>query len=157
MAGLGGRIFLLEVMENVAHTQAVAAYLVGVGGTDALAGGAYLGIALGRLVGSIEHPMGGQDEMGFLRDVETLLQGMAGGFEGFGFGLEQRRVEHHAVADDVHLVALEDSGRYGTEHIFLSFEFKGMSRIGTSLETGNDIVAGSQYVNDFPLAFIAPL
>ena len=36
-------------------------------------------------------------------------------------------------------------------------KFKGMTGIWSALKTGNHIVAGSQYIDYLPLAFIAPL
>ena len=56
-------ILLLEVVEEVAHAQSVAAHLVGVGRTDALARGAYLRLAFRRLVGFVKQTVGRQDEM----------------------------------------------------------------------------------------------
>ena len=56
-------IFLLEVVEEVAHTQSVAAHLVGLGRTDALARGTYLRLAFRRLVGFVEQTVGRQDKV----------------------------------------------------------------------------------------------
>ena len=63
MALFSRSIFLLEAVEEVAHAQSIAAHLVGVGRTDALARGAYLRLAFRRLVGFVEQTMGRQDEV----------------------------------------------------------------------------------------------
>ena len=157
VAGLGCLILALEVVQDISHAQAVAADLVGVCGADALARRAYLGVALGSLVGRIQQTVRGHDEVGFLGDVQAFFQRMACGFEGFGFGFEKGGVEHHAVADEVHFVALEYAGGDGTEHVLLSVELKRMSGVGAALEAGHYVVSGGQHVDYFAFAFVAPL
>ena len=57
-------VFLAEVeFHDVTNTEACTGNLVGVGGTYALEGGADFGVALGLLVGGIEHTVRRQDEM----------------------------------------------------------------------------------------------
>ena len=70
MARLQFGIFRFEILEDVAHAQSVARNLVGIGRTDALAGGAHLVLALLSLVGSVQHAMSRHNEMGFPRDVQ---------------------------------------------------------------------------------------
>src|SRR5690554_2870557 len=60
--GLEGRIFFFKVVQNVAHTQAVATGLVHVGGTDALKGGANFGGPFGSFRGSIQNAVGRSEE-----------------------------------------------------------------------------------------------
>ena len=74
MAGLVGGIFLFKVVEDIAYTQTIAGNLIGIGRTNALAGGTYLVLALLGLIGGIEQTMGGHDEMGLLGDMQALLQ-----------------------------------------------------------------------------------
>ncbi len=59
-------IFCVEIVVDIAKTQAVAAHLVGIGGTDALSCGSYFGTALGALVGSVKQSVGGQNQMHLL-------------------------------------------------------------------------------------------
>ena len=82
---------------------------------------------------------------------------MATCFERFGFSLEQSRIKYYAITDNVHFISLENTRRNRTKYIFLTFELKCMTGIRTTLETGYHIVAGSQYVDYFTFAFVAPL
>ena len=157
MAGLGGCIFLLEVLQNITHTQAGAAHLVGIGGADALAGGAHLVLAFLSFVGSIEHTVGGHNEVCLLRDVQALLQWVPALFQCFCLIHEEVGSQHHAVADDIYLVALEDARGNAAQHIFLSLEFQCVPCVGAALETGHHVIAGSEHVDYLSLAFIAPL
>ena len=157
VAGLGGGILLVEVVQQVAHAQTVAAHLVGIGRTDALARCTHFGIALGGLVGSVEQTVGGHDEMGLLRDVKALLQVVARCFERFGLSLEESRIEHYAISDDIHLVALENSRRNRAEYILLTFELQCMTGVRSALKTSHHVVTRRQHIDDFAFAFVAPL
>ena len=89
MAGFVGGIFLFKVVEDIAYAQTIAGNLIGIGGTDAFAGGTYLVLAFLGLIGGIEQTMGGHDEMGLLGDMQALLELMATGLERLGFLHEQ--------------------------------------------------------------------
>lgn len=157
VAGFGGGILLVEVVQQVAHAQTVATHLVGIGRTDALACRPHFGIALGSLISGVEQTVGRHDEMSLLRNVKALLQVVTRGFERFGLSLEEGRVEHHAVTDDIHLVALKNSRRNRAEYILLAFELQRMAGIRATLKTGHHVIARRQYVDDFAFAFVAPL
>ena len=157
MAGLRSGIFLLEVLEDVAHAQARAAHLVGVRGADALARGAHLVLALLCLVGSVEHAVRGHDEMSLLRDVQALAQRVSALLQRLRLVHEQVRGQHHAVADDVHLVALEDARRDAPQHILLALELQRVASIGATLKTRHHIIARGKHVDHLTLAFVAPL
>jgi hypothetical protein len=143
--------------QQIAHAHAVAAHLVRVGGTDALARSADLGAALRRFVGGVEDAVRGQDQVGLLRNAELPREVVAALGELLRLGAEQDGVEHHAVADDVGLAALKNTRRDRTEHVLLAVELEGMTGIGTALKTGYDFITGSQHVHYLPLALVAPL
>ena len=71
VAGFEGTVFFFEAVEDVAHAEADAGGLVAVSRADAFAGGANLALALGGLIGTVEHAVGGQDEVGALADVQA--------------------------------------------------------------------------------------
>jgi hypothetical protein len=48
-------------------------------------------------------------------------------------------------------------GRNLVEHYFFVLYIQGMTRIGTSLETGYKIILAGKKINDFTLSLIAPL
>jgi len=67
---------------------------------------------------------------------------MTAGTELVDFDLEQGWVEYDTIADDVDLIALENTGRDGTQYVFLTVEFQGVSCIGAALEAANQVVTG---------------
>ena len=95
--------------------------------------------------------------MSLLGYLETFVKGVSRGGESHGFFAEQDRVKHDSVTDDVNLTALEDAGGYRAEHIFLAFEFKGVTGVGAALESGYYIITGCKDIDYFALAFVAPL
>ena len=158
VTGLGGGVDLLEIgAQQIAHTHAVAADLVGVGRADALARRTDLGAALGGLVGGIEDPVRREDQMGFFRNAELLGDVVAALGELFGLGAEQNGIQNDAVSDDVGFTALEDSRGNRAEHVFLPAELQRMTGIGTTLESGYNLVMGREHVHDLSLALVAPL
>ena len=158
VARLGRSVDAFEIgTQQIPYAHAVAAYLVGIGGTDALARRADLGAALGRLVRGVEHAVRGQDQVGLLRNAELFGQVMAAGSQRFGLLAEKHRVDHHAVADDVGLAALENARRNRAEHVFLAVEFQRVTGIGTALEAGHHLVTRRQHVHNLPFALVTPL
>src|SRR5690606_20676026 len=71
-------------------------------------------------------------------------------FKGYG-------VQHHAIADQVEGVVVEHAGRNGVQHHFLVIDIQGMARIGTTLESGYNIIFARKVIYDLAFAFIAPL
>ena len=158
MARLGRSVDAFEIgTQQIPYAHAVAAYLVGIGGTDALARRADLGAALGRLVRGVEHAVRGQNQVGLLRNAELLGEVVAAGRERFGLFTEKDGVDHHTVTDDIGLTALEYARRDRAEHVFLAVEFQCMTGIGAALEAGYDLVARRQHIHNFSLALVTPL
>ena len=60
-------------------------------------------------------------------------------------------------ANHVDLSSLEDAGRDGTQHIFLTVELQRVTSVGTALESCYHIVARGQHVDHLAFSFIAPL
>ena len=149
-------VLLAETVEEVAYAQPVARNLVGVRGADALAGGADFRCALGLLVGGVEQPVGGEDEVGFLGDFQYLVQVDAVVLNLFCFLHEEHGVEHHAAADDVG-AAQENARRDGAEHDLLVVELEGVPGVGAALEASHGVVARCQHVNYLSFALVAPL
>ena len=150
-------IFLIEVIQNIAHTQTVTADLVGVSRTDTLARSANLGFPFCRLVGFVQQAVGRQDQVRFLGYIETLRQRVSRLRQFFRLFHKQQRVKHHTIADDVHLAPLEDTRRDTTKHVLLSVELEGMPCIGSSLETGYHIITRRQYIHHLAFALVPPL
>ena len=109
VTGLSGSILFREVLQDIAHTETVAAHLVGIGGADALARRTHLVLALLGLVGSIEHTMRRHNQVCFLRNMQSALQLVSALLQRFGLVHKQVGSQHHAVADNVHLATLEDA------------------------------------------------
>ena len=43
------------------------------------------------------------------------------------------------------------------QDILVAIEFQGMASVGATLKAGNDIITGSEVVNNFTFSFVAPL
>ena len=157
MTGLRLGVFLLEVLEDITNAETVSADFIGISRSNTLTGGTYLILTLLGLIGSIEHTVSGHDEMGLLRDMQTLVQMMATGLQGLGLLHEQIRSKHHTVTNDIHLSTLEDSRWNGAQYILLAFKLQRMTSIRTTLETGNHIVLRGQYIDHLTFSLIAPL
>ncbi len=109
VAGLGTLILRLEVVEDVAYAQTVAAHLVGVGGANAFSRCSYFALTFQLLVGGIEQPVGGQDEMSFFGNFQNFSDVDATFLKLLGFVHKEHRVEDNTVANHVHLVVLENA------------------------------------------------
>ena len=157
MAGFVGGIFLFKVVEDIAYAQTIAGNLIGIGGTDAFAGGTYLVLAFLGLIGGIEQTMGGHDEMGLLGDMQALLQFMAAGLERLGFLHEQVGSQYDTITDDIYLTTLEDARGNGAKHILLALELQRMTGIGTALKTSHHIILRGEHINYLTFSFVAPL
>ena len=143
--------------EHVSYPEPVPSGLVHVGRAYALEGGAYLGFALRGLAGGVQHPVGGEDELGPLRNLELAGDGPCLGLDCADFIYEDDRIHHDPVAYDVHGVFPEDSGRHRVEHESVSVELEGMAGVRPSLEACYYLVVGSEHVHDLTFALVAPL
>ena len=152
---LQGGILFVEMVKDVSHSQADACGLVAICWADALPGGAHFGFAFCGFVGTVQHPVRGQDEVCPFADVQALFQVVSCGFEFFGFGHEQVRRDDTAVSDDVHFVFGEDARGDGAEHEFLAVEDDGVSRVRAAGEAGDHVIIRSEHVHDFSFSFIS--
>src|SRR5690606_8118778 len=66
-------------------------------------------------------------------------------------------VDHHAVTDEVKRVFIENSRRDCVQDILLPIEFERMTSVGTALETGDEVVFRTEYIDYFSFTFVAPL
>ena len=77
--------------------------------------------------------------------------------EGARFFCEEDGVQHDPITDDVYLISLENTRGDGTEDVLLSFELQRMPCVRPPLEACYNIIGRSQYIDDFPFAFVSPL
>ena len=148
-------VLLLEVVLDVANAQTDTAGLVAICGANALTGGANLVLALGGLVGAVEHTVCGQDEVCAAADVQTALEVVAGAFQFHGLGHEEVGGNDTTVADDVQLALVEDARGDAAEHELLAFEDDGVSGIGTTGKSCHNVVAWGEYVYNLTFSFVA--
>ena len=153
----GVLVFFLEIMQDIADAQSVPADLIRIGRANALAGRADFAASLGRFVSRIQKTVCRQNQMRLFGNIEPVGQFMPCGFERFRLGLEQGRVKHHAVTDDIYLVALENPGRNGTQHKLVVFKLQRMSCIRAALKTANQFIFRCQNIDNLAFAFISPL
>jgi hypothetical protein len=71
--------------------------------------------------------------------------------------LKDVRLDEYAIADYIHFVFVENARRYNVKDMLDAAEFDGVAGIGAALETGDYIVLGCEYINDFSLALVSPL
>ena len=155
VAFLEALVLLNEIVEDIANAQSHTCCLVGIGGADSLAGGSHLVLALGGLIGTVEHTVGRKDKVCTAADVQTLRQAVACSLQFVGFLHEEVRCNDAAVAYDVQLTLVENAGGNAAEHEFLAFKNNGMSGIGATGKTGDHIIARSKIVDDLAFSFVA--
>ena len=154
MAGFERLVFGLKTVQDISHTQSHTGCLVAIGGADTFTGGAYLVLAFGGLIGTVEHTMGGQYKMGAPADMQTFGKGITGLFELAGLNHKKVGGNHTAVADDIDLALIEYSGGNGPEYKFFSVKNDGMSGIGTAGKAGHYIVTRCKEIHHLTLAFV---
>ena len=99
----------------------------------------------------------GQDELGFLGDVEVFGPVYSPIGEFLELLAEHDGVEDDAVADDVEDVGVENAAGHLVQDVLDAVEGEGVAGVGAALEAGYGIVGGCEHVYDFAFAFIAPL
>ena len=158
MQTLQGIVALTEIgCLRIAHTQTVAGNLVGIGRANALQRRANLGVAFGLLVGGIHHAMARQYKVSFLRNKQVLrgIDPLLG--QRLDLLTENARLDKHTVANQVNLLAVENTRRDNMQHMFRAVEFERVARIGATLETRHHIIVGSEHIDNLSLALVTPL
>jgi hypothetical protein len=134
---------------------------VGVAGSDAAAGGADLGaggfgfgeLVLKFVVGEDDVGVGGEFEVGF--DADALGGEAIDFFEGF------EGVDDDTVADDAGDVGAEDADGDEVEAVLddagAGFDFDFVTGVGAAVPSDGEVEVAGEEVDDFALAFIAPL
>ena len=77
--------------------------------------------------------------------------------EAVDLGEEGLRVEHHAVADEVHDARAEDAHREQVRGVFLVSEADGVAGVSSTTVAHNDLGILGEVIDDLALAFITPL
>ena len=109
------RIVLVQKVgtQDVAHTQAVAGDLVGVGRADTFARGAYFLGTLLALLGCIQQAVSRQNQVGTLSNREPLAYIDAHSLDGVNLFHQNDRIDNYAVANDVLCPLTENTRRHG--------------------------------------------
>ena len=157
VALLGSGIFSCKIVENITHTQSVAAYLVGISRSDTLAGGANLSITLQLLVCSIEQAVSRHNQVSLLRNLQDTLNVHTTLLKRLCLFAEQHRVEHHAISYNVDLSMLENARGNRAEHILMSLKFERMTGIRAALEACHHIISRCEDIYNLAFALITPL
>ena len=101
--------------------------------------------------------MGRQDQVRLFGDQQLALYVDAVGLQRGDLVGQDHRVDHDAVADDIDRSVAENPGRNRVEHVFFAFEMEGMSGVRPTLETGDHLIVGGQYVHHLSFTFVTPL
>ncbi len=161
LAGVAGDGFLISRLEireqDVADAQAGAADFILVGGADAFEGAADFSVAAGFLVDAVEGAVAGQDELGFLGDIEVSRPVHSPIGQLLQLLTEHDGVEDDAVADYINNVGVKDAAWHLVQHVLEAVEGEGVAGVGAALEAGYYVVGGGEDIDDFAFAFVAPL
>ena len=150
-------IHFFKIMKDITYTYTVTTHFISISRTYTFSGSSHFGISFSSFISSIQNAVSRQNQMSFLWNVQTFFQGVSASLQSFSLSLEQSRIQYHTITNNVYFISLKYSGRNGTEHIFLAFEFQCMACIRTSLETSYYIITGSQNIDNLSFAFITPL
>ena len=152
---LGAQEFRLE---KIAGAHADAGGLVFIAGADAPAGGSYFlpgARAFPRLVQAF---VVGHDDLGFVADFQPVRPHIqAPRHQGVHFLAEDLRVQHHAVADEAEGSGVQNAGRDKMQRVFLALDDDRVSGVVAPGEPHDHLGRGRQQIDNFALAFIAPL
>ena len=148
-------VFLLEVLQDVSHAQTSTAGFLAISGADTLTCSPHLVLSLGCFVCPVQNAMSGQDEVGALADVQTLLQIVTCGFQLLGFSHEKVWSYHTSVANDVEFAFIKYSRGNATQYELLALKDDGMPSVGAACKSGHNIVFGSEHVHYFSFSFIS--
>ncbi len=146
-----------RLVEQVLHAQAAAVHLVLVRGTDAARGGANLHPAGRVLRRQLDHAMIGKNDVGAVADEQVAVDLHAGGAERVDFLHEGERVEHHAVTDDAAAAFAQHAAGNQLQNKLLALDGDRVSGVVPAGIASHDLEALGKHVDDFALAFVAPL
>ena len=143
--------------KQVADADAAAANLVFVGRPDAARRGADLPLAAPRLRQDVELAVVRQDHVRLLADEQAAVDADAQARQLVHF-LEQRLgIDHHAVADHARHAGVENARRDQVQHELLPVHVDGVPGVVPALIARHGREVRRQHVDDFSLAFVAPL
>src|SRR5208337_4472750 len=77
--------------------------------------------------------------------------------QAFNFLLENNRINNYTITNYIYFIWMKNSGRNCMQNMLDIIKFKGMTGIWTTLKPGNDIVTGSNRINNFTFSFVSPL
>ncbi len=143
-------------VEQVLDPQAHPGRLVGVGRPDPALGRAQLGapeVALGQL---IELLVVREDEVGV--PAEHQVRGVdPPALQRVDLVQQDRGVDDHAVADDVHRGGVQDAARHQPDGEVLVAHHDGVAGVVAALVAHHHVHLGGEDVGQLPLALVAPL
>ena len=98
------------------------------------------------------------DQMGLGADFQAVGADIDPlGRQGVHFLQEGLGIKHHTVADDAHLAGMQDAGRDNVQDVFFAVHNDSVPCIVSALETYYKVNLAAEQIDDFALAFIAPL
>ena len=135
--GDGFLVALLEIgQEDVADAEADAADFIRIGRANAFEGATDFGVAAGFFADAVESAMRGEDELGFLGDVEVFGPVYSPIGEFLELLTKDDGVEDDAIADDVDNVGVENAAGYLVQDVLYAIEEEGVAGDGAALEAG---------------------
>ena len=87
--------------------------------------------------------------------MQATVEVVACGFQLLSLCHKKVGRDDAAVANDIQLTLVEDTGGNGAKNEFLAVEDDGMTSVGTAGKTCHDVVFGSEDIDDFSFSFVA--
>jgi len=147
-----------SAVQEVVHSDAVAANLVFVAGANPSSGGADFGFALPFFPDGVQDSMVGHDDVCVSADNQVLRSHTQPIFEQeIHFPNQYTGVNHDSVADKTGFPRVENSGGNEVKDKLLVIDNKSVACIVTTLETDHAVSLVGEQVNNFPFSFVSPL
>src|SRR5882762_2257726 len=153
-----GGLFAEEIrVEQIHHAQSAARHFVFVGGANAARSGADFIFTAGGFGGFVQFAVIGEDQMGAIADVQAAGDAEMGLFEHFNFGNQGGRIDDDAGTDDDMLLGSQVRAAEELKNVAVLADDNRVAGVMAPGDASDVIERAGEIINDFALAFIAPL
>ena len=118
------------------------------------ADGSFRRIRLGDL---LHQPVRWNHHMRAVADAQLIRYIDPGGDQLLDFFVQRQRIDHQPVADYRGLAGMQDAARNQPEHEFTIADEDGVARVMAALIADDVVETVGQQIDQFALAFVAPL
>ena len=155
MAGLCCGVFLIEVVENVAYTEAVARCFVCVGRADAFSCGTDFCIALARSFAASSKRCVGRIRWAFFDSFNDFFKSMP--LSQSASASSRKSTGSSTTPFPIRFVSFWNTPDGMERSTYFCRRIQGCDRRWPSLEAGHGVVAGCEHIHYLSFSFVAPL